>query len=313
MIPLIAAGIAAAASTAGGVMANQTNRANVDAQTQLQREFAQKGIQWKVADAKKAGLHPLFAMGGSTTAYSPMVLGDQVGPALAEAGQHIARGAQAMEGQDIGPSDIEKQRHQVEMALAASKMGVDDAQRQLYLSEAARNRERQLATGSGAGLGLGMKLEGQTPTGTGQGVFELKAPEILSAKKQDRSVAAGTGPALEERWMRNNLPVILPAAAGESPEEIISEMNPLTWAGLLAWNARVYGRGWLRDMIRSRYGGAPPEGTYKPLNQALDDKGRVKLARPEDYRLHTGPNLFGPKGTRHWGFFGKQSDSRERW
>lgn len=30
------------------------------------KEFAQKGIRWKVADAKAAGIHPLYAMGAST-------------------------------------------------------------------------------------------------------------------------------------------------------------------------------------------------------------------------------------------------------
>ena len=37
----------------------------------LQREFAQSGIQWKVADAKKAGLHPLAALGAQTASASP--------------------------------------------------------------------------------------------------------------------------------------------------------------------------------------------------------------------------------------------------
>lgn len=36
----------------------------------LQREFAQSGIQWRVEDARKAGLHPLAALGAGGAAYS---------------------------------------------------------------------------------------------------------------------------------------------------------------------------------------------------------------------------------------------------
>lgn len=37
----------------------------------MQKEFAQMGIRWKVEDAKAAGLHPLYAMGGSGASYTP--------------------------------------------------------------------------------------------------------------------------------------------------------------------------------------------------------------------------------------------------
>lgn len=38
---------------------------------QMQKEFAQMGIQWKVDDARKAGIHPLAALGASTSGASP--------------------------------------------------------------------------------------------------------------------------------------------------------------------------------------------------------------------------------------------------
>ena len=37
----------------------------------FQREFAQNSIQWRAADAKKAGVHPLAALGASTHSPSP--------------------------------------------------------------------------------------------------------------------------------------------------------------------------------------------------------------------------------------------------
>lgn len=52
-----------------------TNRANAEIAAQnraLQKEFAQNSIQWKVNDAKQAGLHPLAAIGAQGTSYTPV-------------------------------------------------------------------------------------------------------------------------------------------------------------------------------------------------------------------------------------------------
>lgn len=43
----------------------------LNAQAQLQREFAQNGIRWRVADAQAAGVHPLYALGGAGATFSP--------------------------------------------------------------------------------------------------------------------------------------------------------------------------------------------------------------------------------------------------
>ena len=58
-----------------GLIGNaQTNAANAAAAQQnyeAQKEFAQYGIRWKVADAKAAGIHPLAALGAYTQGYTP--------------------------------------------------------------------------------------------------------------------------------------------------------------------------------------------------------------------------------------------------
>lgn len=62
-----------------------------------QKEFAQNGIRWKVADAKAAGLHPLAALGASTASYSPSaVIGDSPDYSfLKDMGQGIDRAMDA--------------------------------------------------------------------------------------------------------------------------------------------------------------------------------------------------------------------------
>lgn len=47
------------------------NLAMLREQMAKQEEFAKYGLQWKVADAKAAGLHPLFGLGGGAS-YSPV-------------------------------------------------------------------------------------------------------------------------------------------------------------------------------------------------------------------------------------------------
>lgn len=75
--------------------ANAANAAAADRNIQLQKEFAQSGIQWKVADAEKAGVHPLYALGAPTSSFSPVSIGAQpesgVATGLAQAGQDVSR------------------------------------------------------------------------------------------------------------------------------------------------------------------------------------------------------------------------------
>lgn len=105
---MLGALIGAGASLASGLLGNKSQekaqKANIAAENArneqniaLQKEFAQSGIQWKVSDAEKAGVHPLFALGAQTTSFSPTSIGggaSQSGSdfsALADAGQNIGR------------------------------------------------------------------------------------------------------------------------------------------------------------------------------------------------------------------------------
>lgn len=67
----------------------------------LQREFAQSGIQWRVEDAKKAGIHPMYALGTGVTPFSPSSSAFQsvpetgMGSALSSMGQDLSRAIHA--------------------------------------------------------------------------------------------------------------------------------------------------------------------------------------------------------------------------
>lgn len=92
---LTAALIGAGSSLLGGAINRRDQKkANVQ-NTDLQKEFAQNGIRWRVADAKAAGLHPLAALGASGATYSPSVQVGSMGQSVADMGQDISRAVYA--------------------------------------------------------------------------------------------------------------------------------------------------------------------------------------------------------------------------
>lgn len=92
---MIGALIGAGTSLLGGFLNNRANAKAQKQQYQQQKEFAQSGIQWKVEDAKKAGIHPLYALGASTAQYAPQSVGGQDFSFLSDAGQNIGRAIDA--------------------------------------------------------------------------------------------------------------------------------------------------------------------------------------------------------------------------
>lgn len=103
--------IGAGASLLGGKMnadaaerANEAQARQAELNRQMQLDFAQQGIRWKVADAEKAGIHPLYALGANTVSYSPVSVGSvadtSMGSAVASAGQDISRALDATRTSD---------------------------------------------------------------------------------------------------------------------------------------------------------------------------------------------------------------------
>lgn len=93
MIPAL---ISAGASLLGGLFGKSASDEAAAKNAALQKEFAQNSLQWKAEDARKAGIHPLYAMGASGYSASPSYVGDTSLPsAMASAGQDISRAIDA--------------------------------------------------------------------------------------------------------------------------------------------------------------------------------------------------------------------------
>lgn len=88
---LAATAASALANNEAQQQAKRSSRRAMDLNADMQREFAQNGIQWRVADAKKAGIHPLYALGANTASAAPISTGDDGSGYLAQTGQDISR------------------------------------------------------------------------------------------------------------------------------------------------------------------------------------------------------------------------------
>lgn len=97
---------------------------------QLQKQFAQQGIQWRVKDAIAAGVHPLFALGGSTQGFTPSpAVPTNMGAALT-----------ASETQQ------EAELRKAQMLALSAAADKDFAEASLFRSEEARHRQTAAAT-----------------------------------------------------------------------------------------------------------------------------------------------------------------------
>lgn len=71
-----------------GIEAWSNQKANEE-NIKMQKEFAQNGIQWKVQDAEKAGIHPAVALGAQTYQATPSSVGVSSGKGVSDAFKHF--------------------------------------------------------------------------------------------------------------------------------------------------------------------------------------------------------------------------------
>lgn len=82
--------------------ANELSRWQTEQNINLQREFARSGIQWRVEDARAAGINPIYALGAGGASFTPVtsaftpVTGkadsySAMGATLSNMGQNISR------------------------------------------------------------------------------------------------------------------------------------------------------------------------------------------------------------------------------
>lgn len=196
MVAPVVAGamIGAGASLLGGVISDKSARKQQRASLDAQREFAQHGIRWRVEDAKAAGLHPLYALGASTTGPSIPVMESGLGRGLSEAGQHVGRAVAAQES----PDQAAARRWSLE--LLKSQVAESDARQMAIYSQIMRDSQQAQASSGGVGSGAQLNPDFLTSPQNpdvrkhGVNVVQVKPSEVTSTAAGDRSAEAATGP-----------------------------------------------------------------------------------------------------------------------
>lgn len=90
----------------GGLFSSSSQKKAMERQIAWQREQMQNQLQWKVADAKKANIHPVAAVTGNTFSPSSVSVGD--GPDWSGIGQNIGRALAATTHGDDQDKDFQR-------------------------------------------------------------------------------------------------------------------------------------------------------------------------------------------------------------
>lgn len=175
----------------------------------LQKEFAKKGIQWKVSDAKKAGIHPLAALGAATYNASPAFVGGSspmVNRAadMAELGQNISRAAAA--------ESTAHQRKLMDLQLESAQY--DTEMKKMEVISARRN------------------LTGQVGPGLPDSVKHVPA-EITSHAKGRKNIEAGS--VTSTGFARGPKGTLTPVPSKDVKERIEDQFIPE-----MVWSAQNY-------------------------------------------------------------------------
>lgn len=240
------------ASLGGAALDAITGASSAKRQAEHQEEFAKKGIRWRVADAKAAGLHPLAALGAAGASFSPVATVTD----FSSAGQDISRSIQA--------TRTERERREVQAAELARNAALDQMARERSEAEVRRlDAEARLATLQGDRLlaQVGPPMPSGGPSGVaGSGVstwsmsrpnpipadqVKAKAAEITSHQSDRPHVQAGRhAGGVEVRTPLGN--VVVPDT------NLVEADDPITQAAwMLILNSDRYGP-WLRDQLPDR-------------------------------------------------------------
>lgn len=105
---------------------NETNKRNYE----MSKEFAQNSIQWRVEDARKAGINPLAAL-GMQAAYAPTAMAssdDSIGNSIGIAGQATARAMEQMAELNLKEKMLDLQGKELDNQAKAALLATPKAE-----------------------------------------------------------------------------------------------------------------------------------------------------------------------------------------
>lgn len=248
--------ISAGASLLGGLFQKKAQ----DKEADRQREFAQSGIQWKVEDAKKAGIHPLYALGAQTTSYAPQSVGDS---GISAAGQDISRAIDATRTSSQRVSAISK----TVQDLQVTRLGLEN---ELLAAQIAKVRQ---AGGNPPMSGDPYLVDGQTQSG----VVDVQGSKQVSTAPGAPYAQAGA--VSDVAYARNATGGYTPVPSQDIKQLIEDqEISEVEWA-IRNQVLPAFGKNWapppnvpLRPYERWRY--YPAYGYHRIPNENYRSRGQ---------------------------------------
>lgn len=245
----------------GALGQKDANEKNID----MQRDFAQHGISWKVQDAKEAGLHPLYALGGSGASFTPSAQPLMTAAEGSRLGQDLGRAAAGDDRQrDVNLAQLELIRAQTREsdARAAAVTSAEARAVQGQMASKPLNirpggvrlgpydwefagLDDVLAARRRAGIGGGVGV-GESPL-LGKDTVKFKPDEVTRSISGQPSVAAGDEPA----WKRHTIndrgtPLMVPS---EKLSEVFENIPFWMWPGVVKKNVDEFGWDWLSNFL----------------------------------------------------------------
>lgn len=209
-----------------------------------QKEFAQNGIRWKVADAKAAGLHPLAALGASTASYSPSaVIGDSPDYSfLKDMGQGIDRAMDAKATRQERAEREQKENALFNEELKGKQLQNQETETRIQsmkwdmAMELARNaaqsvRTQQQVPAMPSLAPDGSLMPGQFDATSPGGIIKTKPAEIVMNDPATPAAEAGSNP--EIRYFRTS-----DGGYSIARSESYADSTDDDRAGMLSWELR---------------------------------------------------------------------------
>lgn len=268
--------LGALGSIAGGLFGSNSQKKLTKMNIDLQREFAQHGIQWRVEDAKRAGIHPAAALGAFPVSANPIVMEDPMGRAIADAGQDISGAVTRTMNTD------QRLNGRLQNDLILSQIRENDARTAAIQSDTMRKATESgpafpMITQEGTG-GIPSQDPNVPGTGLPGGFFKLDIPTRFNSRVGDPSIEPGGDPAAQEVDMPG-FKMIMPTGKGQSVWETWGELPVYEKWGWIMHNAYKQGSGWLDKYVDFMITGATMQDRFKNKKPILPMNDTEKALR----------------------------------
>lgn len=235
--------VAGALSGGLGLFQDEVNRRHAGDTEARNLHWSRRAIQDRVRDAERAGIHPLYALGASTS--TPMAQHVD-GSGIASMGQNIN---EAVQRQMDRPT---RDRIRLEEQLLALQMAKTSAETDEIRQRMALDLNRTTQGGGIPTTGLGLRLDpGQDKPMAGQdsGIYELVPPERKTSPPGMPGVESGLIPGFAQYTLPGGLNALLPASE-EGISEVFENVPFWLWPSIWKINKDHYGEEHMNQIFK---------------------------------------------------------------